>query len=484
MNNNTYKEKEKNFKKNRYANLTIDTIRVLAAEMVHAAQSGHSGMALGAAPIMYALFKDHLVFNPKKKFPNRDRFVLSAGHGSALLYATLHLAGCNISVHDLKNFRKINSKTAGHPENVLIDEIEATTGPLGQGIGIATGMAIAETRLAAYFKKNRLFNYYTYCLFGDGCFEEGVSYEAFSIAAKLKLHKLIFIYDSNNVQLEGYTSDNTITNKQLYFEALGLNYLFVADGNDYNAISEAIFKAKECKDKPTVIEVKTIIGYASCFENTPKAHGGIFNNEQLVQLKTNLSYFNENFEISKNAYYEFAALAKRGEKANQLFDKKVETLKATDKDKFKVYTNFLNHTIEFNKKWFSEYKKDKDATRNISHFVLSKICENNPLITMLSPDLSSSTKINYPDGGIYSFENPLGRNINIGVREFGMVDLEIGMALSGLKAIGATFLTFSDYCKGAIRLAALSKAPIVNVFSHDSFAVGEDGPTHQPIEQL
>lgn len=476
---------KKQQKKNRYVDLTIDTIRVLGCEMVTLAQSGHTGVVLSAAPILFSLYRDHLLADVNNTyFLNRDRLVLSCGHASALLYAIMHLAGYKISINDLKNFRKINAKTAGHPENCLTAGVDATTGPLGQGVGIAVGMAIAQTRLAAYFKKFHLFNYYTYCVLGDGCIQEGVSYEAFSIAAKLKLNKLIFLYDSNGVQLENKVTDNTITDFAKYFEALGFNYMQVNDGNDYEAITQAIGVAKTCLDKPTMIEIKTKIGFGSVFEGSFQAHSGIFNEEQLQKLKINLGYFNEKFEISKNAYNEFISFQKRGQKAAIIFDEKVKKMKLNDPKKYHIFENLIHHRIDFDKKWFLTYEKKEDATRNIAHYVINQICKNNPLIMLLSPDLSISTKARFDAGATYSADNRLGVNVDLGVREFAMVCILTGLALSHIKAIGSTFLAFSDYCKAALRLAALSQAPIINVFSHDSFAVGEDGPTHQPVEQL
>lgn len=476
----------KEYKESKYAQLTIDTIRVLSCEMVSEAKSGHPGIALGAAPIMYTLFKEHLNIDPKSSFLNRDRFILSAGHGSALLYATMHLAGYDeISINELKNFRKINSKTAGHPESRLVDGIDASTGPLGQGIGVAVGMAIAETKLREYYKKTKLFDFHTYCLFGDGCFQEGVSYEAFSIAAKYKLNKLIFIYDSNDIQLEGKVSDSTITDTKKYFESLGFNYIKVNNGNEISKINNAINLAKMSIDKPTIIEVKTKIGYGSVNECSPKAHGTPLNDEQMKLLKEKLSYHNEKFEISKNAYAEFENCQKRGEKHRKIFEEKIEKLKESSPEKYDVFQSILDKKFTFDtKEAIKQYSKNVDSTRNISFDVMKTVCKNIPLISLISPDISSSTKISYPEGGVYSPENRLGTNLNLGVREFAMGTVLSGISSTGLKAIGSTFLPFSDYCKPAIRLSAISKNPSIFVFSHDSIAVGEDGPTHQAIEQL
>lgn len=470
----------------RFSNLTVDTIRILGVEAIEMAKSGHPGIVLGAAPIMYALFREHMNVDVNTpNFLNRDRFVLSAGHGSALLYATMHLAGYkSVSLEDLKNFRKIGSKTAGHPENILIEGIDCTTGPLGQGVGLAVGMAIAETKLRHFFKKYKLFDHYTYCLFGDGCFEEGVFHEALSVAGKLKLNKLILIYDSNDIQLDGKTSDSTSIDTKKYFESLNLNYIKVTNGNDSYKISEAISEAKKCKDRPTVIEVKTTIGFGSIYQNSNKAHGNALNLEQVNELKNNLSYHNDRFEISKNAYADFEPLHKRGEKIKKAFSTNLDALKK-DVEKYKVFKNLIEKQVDFDYKWFKEFKYEKAATRNICGAILQPIAEHNPLLTFLSADISSSTKVWSNKGGIYSSENRLGQNINVGVREFAMNAIASGISIhSGLKALTSTFLSFADYNKASIRLAAISHNPLISVFSHDSFSVGEDGPTHQPIEQL
>lgn len=461
----------------------VDTMRVLACEMVSLANSGHAGIALSAAPTIFALFKNHLVANPKQEFINRDRFVLSAGHGSALLYATMHLAGYDVSIKDLMNFRKINSKTAGHPENTLIEGVDATTGPLGQGLGIALGMAIAETRLNAYFKKYNLINYYTYCLFGDGDLQEGISYEVFSLAAKLKLNKLIYLFDSNGVQLESSTNQTIKIDYKKYFESLGLNYIKVSDGNNVDAISAAIETAKKSEDKPTVIEIKSIIGYRTQYEGTYKAHGAL-NKEEVAELKSNLDYSNEPFEVAKNAYLEFEAFNKRGTKRYEDYLAKVAKLKEKEPKKFEVLNSIIEKEFLVDDKQILLNTLPKIATRDLANDVLNQIAVQNPLLLTISPDLSASTKITINKAKEYDEFNRLGPNLLIGVKEFTMGAIINGLSLVGIKAIGSTFLTFSDYVKPAIRLAALSKSPGIFVFSHDSIAVGEDGPTHQPIEQL
>lgn len=471
----------------RYTDLSVDTIRVLGIEMILNSGSGHPGIVLGAAPIMYALFRNHFVNDPTNpNYVNRDRFVLSAGHGSALLYATMHLSGYNsLSLEDLKNFRQINQKTAGHPENILVSGIDCTTGPLGQGIAIAVGMAIAETKLSNYFKKYRLFNHYTYCLLGDGCLQEGVSYESLSIAARYKLNKLIFLFDSNSIQLDGKVSDSTITDYKKYFESLGLSYIKVSNGNDVEAISIAIEKAKESTEKPTIIEIKTTIGYGSVFENSCKAHGQALNFEQVQMLKEKLSYRNDQFEISRNVYSDFEPLKKRALKSIESFEKAKEKL-LVDKEKSDVFRKILDKEFNFDKKWFSGIKyENKVATRTISGDVINIVADNNPLLTLSSADIAGSTKIWSKNSKTYDCDNRLGINLNVGVREFAMAAINSGIAMhSGLKAIGSTFMAFSDYNKAAIRLAAISHSPLISVFSHDSITVGEDGPTHQPVEQL
>lgn len=471
----------------RYTNLTVDTIRVLGVEMILNSKSGHPGIVLGAAPIMYSLFRNHFVSDPNNpEYINRDRFVMSAGHGSALLYTVMHLSGYNsLNLEDLKNFRQINQKTAGHPENILIPGIDCTTGPLGQGIAIAVGMAIAETKLNNYFKKYKLFSHYTYCLFGDGCLQEGVSYEALSIAARYKLNKLIFLFDSNNIQLDGKVIDSTITDYKKYFESLGLNYIKVTNGNDVESISNAIEKAKQSVDKPTVIEIKTIIGYGSVFENSCKSHGQALNYEQVQSLKEKLSYRNDPFEISRNVYSDFEPLKKRASKSLESFQKAKEKM-LIDKEKNEELRKLLNKEFNFDKKWFSSIKYDGEvATRTISGDVINIVADNNPLLTLSSADIAGSTKIWSKNSKIYDVDNRLGINLNVGVREFAMAAINSGIAMhSGLKAIGSTFMAFSDYNKAAIRLAAISRSPLISVFSHDSITVGEDGPTHQPVEQL
>lgn len=468
--------------------ITINTMRVLGVDMVHKANSGHPGIVLGAAPIMYALFRNHINLSPSNPtFPNRDRFVLSAGHGSALLYSTMFLAGYKgLKLEDLENFRQIDSVTPGHPEKHMLPGIEISTGPLGQGVATSVGIAIGETFLNKSFKceYGSLYDNYTYCLFGDGCLQEGVFDESVSVAGKYKLNKLILLYDSNDIQLDGKVEDTTDVNVKKYFESKNFNYIFVKNGNDHVAISEAIQLAKKSKDKPSVIEIKTKIGFGSAKENSNTAHGSPLSEKEIVDLRNNLNYHNEPFEISKTAIQDFEPLKIRGDKAIEKYNKIYEYFKK-DKSFFKKLKNAQEGIFHINEEDFNGIKDEKElATRNLCGEVLNIVANNNPFILIGNSDLSSSTKVKYQNGDQYTSKNRLGRNINFGVREFASNAISTGISsYNELRAISSTFLAFSDYNKAAIRLAAISEIPLISIYSHDSITVGEDGPTHQPIEQ-
>lgn len=471
-------------------NLTINTIRMLGVNAITNANSGHPGIVLGAAPIMYALFKDHLCVDPQNPhFFNRDRFILSAGHGSALLYATMYLAGYNsLQKNDLLRFRQINSKTPGHPESSLVPGIEVSTGPLGQGVAMGVGMAIGEKKLAALFNQHsKLVDHYTYVLFGDGCFEEGVFSEAIAVAGKLKLNKLIMLYDSNWIQLDGKVSDSTNTNVRQLFKANHWNYLKVKDGNDFKAISKAIKKAKLFSLKPTVIEVNTTIGYGSNKANSSSCHGAPFKPDEVALIKKNLDYQLNDFEIDKSVHLDFKEpIAKRAIKSNIKFNKALNKL---EKDNINLYYQFndcLNNNFGLNLDWYKELKlKTTDATRNTVGKVIDIACQHLPTLMAGSADLTSSTKVGGKHLGNFDLSAISGQNINYGVREFAMTAISNGInAHGGLRSICSTFLVFSDYAKPAIRLGAVSDIPGIQVYSHDSITVGEDGPTHEPIEQI
>lgn len=472
----------------KYSELAVNTIRVLGVEAITKANSGHPGIVLSAAPIMYSLFRNHLNYNPKDpSFFNRDRFVLSAGHGSALLYATMLVAGYkSISMEDLQNFRKINSKTAGHPENKLLEGVEVSTGPLGQGVAMSVGLAIAEKKLANIFNKySELINHYTYCLFGDGCMEEGIFYEAISIAGNLKLNKLIMLYDSNKVQLDGKVSDSTKTNIKKLFKSVGWNYIKVSNGNNVTSISKAIARAKK-SSKPTIIECQTIIGYGCRLQNTNKCHGAPLTPEQINELRTNLKYKIPPFTIHPSVISDFKIFETRGLEAHKQFNMNINIMESKDLNLYNELFSLIQNQYKFSIDWYKNYKKPESAaTRSIFSDVLQPYFENNQTTLALSADLSSSTKVKYNKSLVITDNFFDAQNINVGVREFAMEAIANGIvAHGGCKAFGSTFMSFSDYCKPAIRLGAISNLSTVSVFSHDSIGVGEDGPTHQPIEQL
>lgn len=472
--------------------LAANTLRVLAACQITKAKSGHPGIALGAAEIMYELFANQMNISPTQPdFFNRDRFILSAGHGSSLLYATMLLCGYKgISMNDLKNFRQIDAKTPGHPEPHLLSGIEVTSGPLGQGIAMAVGMAIASKKMAnlANTPNIELINNKVYCLFGDGCFEEGISYEAITIAGRLKLNNLIMIYDYNEIQLDGKVSDSTVTNPMKYFRAMGWNPIFCANGNDLRQLHSAFAKAKSpLNKKPTVIIAKTTIGYGSANAGSNKSHGTPLSPEQLVQLKKNLKYEYDDFTIPHELKDLSNIINERCEKKIFDFNKKLERLEKTNINLYKKVSDMIfKDGFNFDHKWFdpSDFPV-KESTRKICGNLFQIVACNNPNLICSIADLSSSTMMKINNSPKITAKNWEGQNLDCGVREFAMGAINNGIvAYGGLKAIGSTFLSFSDYNKAAIRLAGISQIPSVNIYSHDSITVGEDGPTHQPIEQL
>ena len=470
-------------------NNTLNTLRVLSVEAIAKANSGHPGIALGAAPIMYALFKDHINIDVKNtSYFNRDRFVMSAGHGSSLLYTTMILAGYNsISLKDLTNFRQINSKTAGHPEPSLIPGIEVATGPLGQGIAMSVGLAIAEKKLANMFNKyGNLIDHYTYCLHGDGCLQEGVAYEAIALAGKLVLDKLILLYDSNKIQLDSSTSQTTLMDTKAFFKSLGWNYLKVKNGDDPANISSAISIAK-LSSKPTCIEICTTIGYGSDLAGTNACHGSPLNAKQITELKKKLNYNFPEFKIPNDIEEDFTNVIKtRGQKHVIKFNSNLNKLEQKDIELYNKFIKISTQKLEIDLNWYKDEKvKENESTRNIMGSICSIAAKHLNAFMLGSADLSSSTKIGCKELGVFQQNSYGSQNIAYGVREFAMADIVNGINVhGGMKAVGSTFLSFSDYCKAAIRLAAISEIPAINVFSHDSITVGEDGPTHQPIEQI
>lgn len=464
----------------------IDQIRCLGIDMIDNAHSGHPGIVLGAAPIIYTLYAHHMnidVQNPD--YFNRDRFIMSAGHGSALLYATLYMSGFPISLDDLKNFRKLSSITPGHPEYKITPGVDATTGPLGEGIAMGVGMAMAEANLRNRFKsKKDLINYYTYVLVSDGDLMEGVSYEAASLAGILKLNKLIVLYDSNNVCLDGKTNKTFNDNISMRFISLGWNVITVQDGENFSEIDKAITEAKNSSDKPTLIEIKTVIGKYSKLEGTNLVHGKPLTKEDLSSIKAKLEVRDIPFQVSQRAVDEMQALINsRCKKLNEKFLKNVDSLASEEKNELEMFMS-NDKTIDLKDFVYDIPESLEESPRDTSSKILNYIVNKNSLLIGGSADLFSANKTYINDGGDFSSENYLGKNIFFGVREHAMGAIANGLALSGFRPYISTFLSFSDFLKPAIRLGCMMKLPIVYIFTHDSISVGEDGPTHQPVEQL
>ncbi|MCI6240050.1 MAG: transketolase [Clostridium sp.] len=472
---------------------SVNSIRVLAADAIQKANSGHPGLPLGSAPMAYELWANHMNHNPKNpKWENRDRFILSGGHGSALLYSLLHFFGYGITIEDMKNFRQLGSKTPGHPEYGHTVGVEATTGPLGAGMAMAVGMAMAENHLAATFNKKDfpVVDHYTYVLGGDGCMMEGISYEAFSLAGTLGLEKLIVLYDSNNISIEGDTNIAFRENVRKRFESFGFHTQLVEDGNDLDAIGKAIEAAKAEKGRPSMIEIKTKIG-AGCpaKEGKASAHGEPLGVENVAALRANLGIAdNGPFVLDQDVYDHFAKLAEEKAAAedawNALFADYCKTYPEM-KELWDTYHNTDNAKCLYDLDEFWNSFDKPEATRNVSGKLLNII--NNVVPNMFggAADLAPSTKTNMKDAGDYSKENPLGKNIHFGIREIAMAAIGNGIALhGGLRPFVSTFFVFSDYVKPMARLSALMGVPLTYVLTHDSIGVGEDGPTHEPIEQL
>lgn len=469
---------------------SVNAIRMLGIDMVDKANSGHPGIVLGAAPIMYTLFTKHLSYNPKSPdWFNRDRFVLSAGHGSALLYSTLHLAQYDLPMEELKLFRQWGSKTPGHPEYGHTIGVEATTGPLGQGIAMAVGMAVGESYLSSLLNKDnkKIVDHYTYVLCGDGDLQEGVSQEAISLAGHLGLSKLILLYDSNDVQLDGPVDLNNSEDVKNKFEAMNWNYILVDDGEDIQGINEALINAKRDESKPTIIEVKTIIGHGSPEAGRSATHGSPLGEENTTATRSQLGWKNKPFDIPTEVYNHFIESNKNiGLKAYNDWVSLVNDYRISYPQEAKILdqlTNEENIRIDFEKIFSSYPIKESIATRASSGELLNSIQEECPLLIGGSADLATSTKVKGINGN-FTKQNPLGRNINFGVREHAMAALVNGLVLHGLRAFSGGFFIFSDYMRPAMRLSALMAIPSTFIFTHDSIAVGEDGPTHEPVEQL
>lgn len=455
-------------------NLSLAYIRTLSMEEIDKAGSGHPGIALGAAAILHTLYANIICANPKDPaWYNRDRFVLSAGHGSALLYVVLHLAGYGITTDDLKKFRELGSVTPGHPESGLTPGVDATTGPLGQGIAQAVGFAISEAYMRA--KTNGLVNHYVYCLAGDGDLQEGISQEAISLAGNLGLFKLILLYDSNDVQLDTLVEKTNTEDQKKKFVAMGWDYQIVADGNCCGDIKAAIIKAKRSM-KPSVIEIKTTIGYGSSLAGCSTVHGMPLPHDEVAKMREGL--IPGSFGVAPEVYeYYRNTFLKRGMREYDKWNRKLK------KGDFPFLHNVINNDAlnlkSLEKITFSGFL----ATRAAGGAILDAIAKDNPSVMGGSADLATSTKAKGTDM-CFSSANNLGRQIKYGVREHAMAGISLGLALDKLHPFASTFLTFADYMKPSIRLAAMQGLPVVFIFTHDSLAVGKDGPTHQPVEQL
>lgn len=471
----------------------VNTIRGLCADTVQNANSGHPGLPLGAAPMAYTLWSKVMNYTPKDvNWVNRDRFILSGGHGSSLLYTLLHLFNVGVTMDDLKAFRQLDSKTPGHPEYGHTVGVEATTGPLGAGMGMAVGMAIAEKHLSAVFNKEGypVIDHYTYVLGGDGCMMEGISSEAFSLAGTLKLDKLIVLYDSNNISIEGNTDISFTEDVKMRMKAFGFNVFKVEDGDNIEEILNVINEAKKSVGKPVFIEVKTKIGKGCpAKEGKASAHGEPLGKENVIELKRNLDLpEDKDFYVDEDVYNYISSQQERSNLAydnwNEMFDKylaKFPEVKELWSQYFEPdYDKTLNESVEY---W--EYDKKANATRNLSGIAMNKIKDLFPNFIGGAADLAPSTKTYLNDAGDFSSENYNGRNIHYGVRELAMTAIGNGIMLhGGLKTFVSTFFVFSDYIKPMARLSALMKLPLIYVLTHDSIGVGEDGPTHEPIEQL
>ena len=461
----------------------IGEIKSLGLDMIEEAGSGHPGIVLGAAPILYTLYLNHLRFDASNpNFYNRDRFIMSAGHGSSLLYSILYFAGYDLSLDDLKAFRRLNSKTPGHPEYKKTPGVEMTTGPLGQGFATAVGYAIAEKHTEALInKKEKVIDYNIYCLCGDGDLMEGVSYEASSLAGSLKLDNLIVLYDSNKITMDGKIDnvfDEDITKR---FESMNWNVLTTSD--DPQDIDDAIIKAKEA-DKPTIIQVATTIGKDSSLAGSNKSHSGCFDKEEISKIKTILGVRDIPFTISNEAVEEFRSYIKeRNKDLVTNFDERKETL---DEEEMSILNKLINpdKSIKLTTLDYTKPDDNEELLRISAKKVLNSYSLISPLIIGGNADTSSSTKIYLNELTPFTKDNYIGRNINFGVREHAMASIANGLALAGYRPFVSTFLSFSDYLKPTLRLTALMDLPVTYIFTHDSISIGQDGPTHQPVEQL
>lgn len=472
------------------SNLSIATIRSLGIDTINKANSGHPGMVLGSAPALYTLFNKELnIYNKEENWINRDRFVLASGHASALLYSLLHLDGFDVTIDDLKNFRQLHSRTPGHPEIEMTHGVDASSGPLGQGIPMATGMAMAEKFLASQYNKENfdIIDHYTYVLCGDGDMQEGVTYEAASLAGHLSLGKLIVLYDANKVTLDGPLSMSFSENVKKRYEACNWQVIEVKDGNDIQEIHKAIKKGKKEQYKPTLIIVNTVIGFGSENQGTNKVHGAPLGKEDGKNAKLSYGFDHEEFYVPEEVYEDFKKSIKRGKSKFNKWNKLFKEYKNQYPQEAKQLEDAIDgkYTLDIEEIIKNYPAGHNDATRNTSLEIIQEVAKQNPTFLSGTADLASSTKTQIKGQNNFSVEDYSGRNLVFGIREFAMVAILNGMTLhKGVKVSAGGFLVFSDYFKAAVRMACLMKLPIILPLSHDSIAVGEDGPTHQPIEQF
>lgn len=472
------------------SNLSIATIRSLGIDTINKANSGHPGMVLGSAPALYTLFNKELnIYNKEENWINRDRFVLASGHASALLYSLLHLDGFDVTIDDLKNFRQLHSRTPGHPEIEMTHGVDASSGPLGQGIPMATGMAMAEKFLSSQYNKENfdIIDHYTYVLCGDGDMQEGVTYEAASLAGHLSLGKLIVLYDANKVTLDGPLSMSFSENVKKRYEACNWQVIEVKDGNDIQEIHKAIKKGKKEQYKPTLIIVNTVIGFGSANQGTNKVHGAPLGKEDGKNAKLSYGFDHEEFYVPEEVYEDFKKSIKRGKSKFNKWNKLFKEYKNQYPQEAKQLEDAIDgkYTLDVEEIIKNYPAGHNDATRNTSLEIIQEVAKQNPTFLSGTADLASSTKTQIKGQNNFSVEDYSGRNLVFGIREFAMVAILNGMTLhKGVKVSAGGFLVFSDYFKAAVRMACLMKLPIILPLSHDSIAVGEDGPTHQPIEQF
>lgn len=467
----------------------VDAVRILSAEAIQKAKSGHPGICMGAAPIGFELFADFLNVSYKNpKWDNRDRFVLSAGHGSMLLYSLLHLFGFDVTKEDLMNFRQLGSRTPGHPEYGKTDGVETSTGPLGQGIGNAVGFALAEAHLAAVFNRPdyNVVDHYTYALCGEGCLEEGLGYEACSFAGTQKLGKLILLYDKNNITIEGDIKTSFNEDIVTRFLAQGWQVIRVPDATDLVILKSAIEKAKSDLTRPSLVICNTKIGHGSPLENSEKSHGAPLGEANLAAAKQTLGWMEEPFEVPEDVKDYCRKLADKKLEAEQKWNELFANYERAYPELAAKYKQYMegyapDYTELMNKFDFSA----PEATRASSGKILNELAKSVPNLLSGSADLAPSTMTELKCSDYFSPENRTGRNIRFGIREHAMAAICNGIQLhGGLKILCSTFFAFSDYMKGGIRISALLNVPVIYVMTHDSIGVGEDGPTHQPMEQL